>query len=644
MLMLVLSALLTLLIYMPALSGPFLFDDAPNLLDNALLTMEKSQLVDWWTAMQSSGAGSLRRPIAMLSFAVQYEIDGEFSAVTLKSGNLLIHLACGLLLFAAARALTGAMGFAPSSLQRRWLPPLAAALWLLNPLLLSTVLYPVQRMAQLSAFFVLAGIAVYATFRWRWSERGASFDEWLALALWLLFFTILATLSKENGVLLPWLVVVLEATLLRGRWAGGYSRRIHMLGSALALLSVIGVALLTFAGWDWIVAGYGYREFTVTERMLTELRVLLRYVAGFLLPYPSGYGLFHDDLVISRSWLQPAATALAAILWVVLIVLGGVLRQRFPWLLMALGFFLVGHVLESGPLALELVFEHRNYLPSIALALLAAALLLRLIELFRERNQLRVGVLAALAILLLFSANLLQRSLAWSSELALASASFARHPDSPRSAHFYANTLLKKRARVGVSAQQSMQLLALARHEFEAVHDRRPDDLSALVMLYTIDSSYFPSVAAPERWWREIEQVVARGKLQATEFSAMRVLVSCVERGDCSPGNARLKVVLDTFSERYARPDSSLTLLLRYTELEADSPSKKAALLESNIARRPEVLGTYYLLIQTLLTLDDYPAVHLAMVDLLRQDRSYRQLALIDQLFSKPSASGAEEP
>ncbi|MFT7286350.1 MAG: hypothetical protein ACI87W_000455, partial [Halieaceae bacterium] len=254
MLGLVLLAGATCLLYWPGLQGPFLFDDAPNIVDNLALETYRNSFLDWWSAALSSHAGVLRRPIPMLSFALQFELLGAHSAFALKLVNLLIHCVCGGLVYLLATLLLGGMGARVSPRERKWLPLLAAALWTLNPLLVSTVLYPVQRMAQFSALFMLAGLCCYAYYRSRWACRGASVDEMLALPLWLGIFTLLAAFSKENGVLLPGLVAVLEVTLFRGRWAGAYRAGVARVAVLLFLLPVLATASFLLLQWDLVIA------------------------------------------------------------------------------------------------------------------------------------------------------------------------------------------------------------------------------------------------------------------------------------------------------------------------------------------------------------------------------------------------------
>ena len=106
------------------------------------------------------------------------------------------------------------------------------------------MLYAVQRMAQLSALFEVAGLLVFMRYRQRWADAGARVGEVLAAGLWLLLLTALAVLAKESGALLPWLIIVLEVCIFRGAWAGRPHRALRVAGLALLLLPVALVLLL----------------------------------------------------------------------------------------------------------------------------------------------------------------------------------------------------------------------------------------------------------------------------------------------------------------------------------------------------------------------------------------------------------------
>src|SRR5699024_6855887 len=151
-------------------------------------------------------SGPLHRPVSMLSFLANATTTG-LDAFPFKLTNLAIHLLCGVIIHALLRRL----------LQRdKHLAPYApiaalavTALWLLHPMQVSTVLYIVQRMAQLAALFMLLGLLAYVIGRQALLDgRRKTGLAWLFLAV--PTATLLAMLSKENGALTPLLCGVIE--------------------------------------------------------------------------------------------------------------------------------------------------------------------------------------------------------------------------------------------------------------------------------------------------------------------------------------------------------------------------------------------------------------------------------------------------
>lgn len=121
-----------------------------------------------------------------------------------------------------------------------------------------------------------------------------------------------------------------------------------------------------------ILAEYAFFDFTMAERLLTQPRVLVDYLGQILLPNPDGLSLHHDDFQFSRSWNDPPDTALSIAL--VFVLVGSALRWRrlAPVYSFAILWFFAGHLLESSFVALDLYFEHRNYMPMAGPALAVA--------------------------------------------------------------------------------------------------------------------------------------------------------------------------------------------------------------------------------------------------------------------------------
>jgi tetratricopeptide (TPR) repeat protein len=416
--------LLTAAIYWPGLAGPLVLDDFENL--KPLVDMH-SGAISWQEVVFGSSVGIGGRPVAMLSFVMNWQTSaGEIWS--LKHTNLAIHLMCGALLFWLSGRLL-AEPLSALAAHRWWLALLVASLWLLAPMQVSTVLYVVQRMAQLAALFVLAGLLCYVTGRQQLAKRRR-----LGIALMCLCFVLfwpLATLSKQNGALLPLLALVIELSFF-ARPESTADRR--LITGSLAFLVVVPAVAAGFAlsvGSAGLGAAYQAQDFSTYERLITEARVLFDYSFNLLLmPGGSPLGLFHDDFVVSRGFLDPPTTALAIVAWIALLALAWNVRGG-SWSAILFGpvYFLAAHLLESTILPLELYFEHRNYLPSTGLFLGLGVVAGRLIQ----RTRLRKSFITLVAVVpLVHGAMTAARVLNWQSKETLLLTSARTHPDSAR--------------------------------------------------------------------------------------------------------------------------------------------------------------------------------------------------------------------
>lgn len=415
---------LTALVYWPGLDGPMLLDDHENLESlGGMLTGAAS----WQDVIVNRGIGVGGRPVAMLSFVANWLTSGG-DVWSLKYTNLMIHLLCGTLLFWLAGRLL-AEPLAGVGAGRWWLALLIAALWLLAPMLVSTVLYIIQRMAQLSALFALAGLLCYVAGRQLLAVRRRT-----AITLVLLCFLVfwpLAALSKQNGALLPLLAAIVEFSFFTRPQRNNDRRLVHGLLATLIALPL--AAALIILGVDASRLGGSYQEqnFSIYERLITEARVLFDYTANLLMiPGGTPLGLFHDDFVVSRGVFDPPTTVIAIAAWIALLTAAWRLRGgRWAAILFGPVFFLAAHLLESTVFPLELYFEHRNYLPSVALFISIGVLVGRL----APRTRFRKALIAAVAIVPLANGMVTHaRVLNWRSNETLLLASAQTHPDSAR--------------------------------------------------------------------------------------------------------------------------------------------------------------------------------------------------------------------
>ncbi len=349
--------LLTAWCFWPAITGPFVFDDFPNLQNLAQLGGH----VDWqhvglylYSFVDNPG-----RPLSALSFLIEDSTWPTFPAA-FKRDNLLFHLLAGALVFWLAMRLARLLD---RTANKAALVALACtAMWLLNPMQLSATMLVVQRMNILSSIFMLAGLLLYL--RALDAARLPEFARVATAGLVLVISGTVALLCKENGVLVFAYACVLNVTLLRGKLLAMRPANRHLLmwGSASPLL-ILGALAIAFS--PSVLQGYELREFTLAQRLLTEPRILFDYLAAIVLPRLSGQGIFHDDYIVSQSLLEPMSTLFALLGLVVLLASAWWARRRAPLYAFAVLWFFAGHLLESTVIPLELYFEHRNYLPML---------------------------------------------------------------------------------------------------------------------------------------------------------------------------------------------------------------------------------------------------------------------------------------
>ncbi len=626
------AVLAAALIYLLNAGGHLMFDSRVALAQNAAIAIDGEVLDDWRRAALSSESGPLGRRIPMLSFAAQYAIQGASSPWALKAVNLLIHLLTAGLIFGFVRTcLSNSTVWSGSGEQASRIALVAALIWLLHPLHVSTVLYTVQRMAQFSTCFVLLGLWCYMHYRGRWARHAPTPGAVAAGALWYSLALLAALYSKENGVLLLWLTPLLEVCFFRGEWGGQcYTWLRRLAWCALVAPLVLFVVYMAVDG-QWVLAGYAARDFGFEERLWTEARVLWRYLGWFMVPDLTAMGLHHDDIVVSSGWLQPITTLLAVLAWLGVIGVAVIFRNRWPLLIFALLFFLIGHSLESGPLALELVYEHRNYLPAVGLSVLLAALLVTGVE------QLRTESLpAAVAIVLaLLGVLLALRASHWSDEWQFAAHQAARHPESPRAAYHFANTTLR-RAEEETDAEQARELFIASRRLYERLIELDPAGLVGPISLYYLDSRYFPALGQREDWLTQIEQRLGGGVLKAQDNNAFQLLTQCFEAGYCTAPRERVSALYQRAAEV---PGSSLNLAAlhaRYLQAQGDLVTAQG-ILQNLVTEHPHYRPAYLRLMEAQFAQGERGQVVETAAALVRADTARRETATVRQLFVSES-------
>ena len=130
--------------------------------------------------------------------------------------------------------------------------------------------------------------------------------------------------------------------------------------------------------------GYANRDYSISERLLTQSRVFMRYISLTLFPYYDRYMLDYGFLP-SRSLISPLSTLFSVGFVLLTFIAGFIWRKRNAVFAFCIFSFWLGHAIEGSILNLEMIFEQRMYLPSVFLILpLTAAAVV-----FLQRSQLK---------------------------------------------------------------------------------------------------------------------------------------------------------------------------------------------------------------------------------------------------------------
>ena len=377
---------MVLICYSNTFEASWHMDDLPNIIDNKKLkleTLSTENLIQTLFARPNAKEPELWRPLPCLSFALNYYLGGNdisgYHAV-----NIMIHLITASFLFLTIQQLLQTPVFKNqiNSWEIHCTALLATLLWAINPIQIQAVTYIVQRMAAMAAMFTVIGLYAYLR-----GHLQAGKMKWFWYAATFLAFGC-AIMSKENAVLFPLSILLIEWIFFTSRQSKQrmlaiLSTRQFIVAAVVAFL-VAGVFLHQVGiPINWSL--YDTRPFTLWQRLISQPRILIFYLSLLFYPAPWRLSIEHDinhSLTLLTPWTTfPSILAVGG-----MIVAGFLLVRKAPLVSFAILFFFTNHLVESTILPLELVFEHRNYLPSFFVFLPIAFFIVKLLRKYRRDN------------------------------------------------------------------------------------------------------------------------------------------------------------------------------------------------------------------------------------------------------------------
>lgn len=388
--------IMLLAVYSNSFQGEWHFDDFPNILENSNIKVKSLSLSEIKTSMSGVHGKRILRPLAYFTFAVNYRFGG-LDVFGYHLVNFFIHYLAAVFLFLFIHNVLKLPLLKERYAHIAYFVALPATIiWAVHPLQVSTVSYIVQRMSSMAALFYIMSMYFYV--KARMAQKTSAVFVFFGLCS---LCAAASFLSKENSVLLPAGILLLELFLIRG----ADKKNILKLGK-LAVLPVLFIALAGFiytGGFANAFSGYAVRDFTLVERLLSQPRVIMLYLSLLFYPVAGKMTLLHD-IVPSRSLLEPWTT-MPSIFAVLLIVgLAFYLARKRPLLSFCVIFYFLNHLIESTILPLEMVYEHRNYLPSMLIFVPPAYLFVYAIDYFSYKKVIQFTIAAGITCLLTLTA------------------------------------------------------------------------------------------------------------------------------------------------------------------------------------------------------------------------------------------------
>lgn len=413
----VIQGALVFILYGETIHSPFLFDDINNITENTSIRVTELTPSALFEAAGGS-RGIKSRGIAYMSFAVNYYFHGT-DVAGYHLVNMIIHLLAGIFLYLVLKKTLDLSLAAHHKPDSRLIAFFASLLWLVHPLHTNTVTFIVQRMNSLAALFCIIAIFLYVQGRTAPATARRYLFFFAALAAWFL-----ALASKPIAAPLPLIILLYEWYFFQGLSRAWIKKILPCLAGLPVLLYLVAFWSLGSEPFQAYISGYDGWHFTFWQRLLTEPRVIFRYLSLLLFPLPARL-IFDYTFDLSLSPLVPLTTLPAILGLAALFLLAAFYAKKEPLLSFALAWFFACLALETiWPTAL--IFEYKTYMPSMLFFLFFPVLGLRFIRIKP------LAIAGLILVSLLFSLWTWERNKVWHSEISLWNDVIKKQPLSAR--------------------------------------------------------------------------------------------------------------------------------------------------------------------------------------------------------------------
>jgi len=450
--------LFSVAIYSNTFSNEFVFDDYTSIMLNKSIR----HVTDVRTIWQSNPT----RFISYLSLAVNYNI-GKLNVTSYHVTNLLIHTSTGISLFIFLELLLQTPKLKKENAIYKKLPFLAALLFVVHPVQTQAVTYVTQRMASMGALFYLLSIILYLkiallTLETNVRKNRARLYKLAAFTLSSILFALLAFFTKENTFTLP-LAILLIHYLFFSDSLKLMLKKLYLLLPIASIVFFIAILwqmqpeYLTSLNIKGAITSLRFSDILkITnkfdiEYFLTQFKVIIYYIYLFIFPLRQNLDY---DFPISKTIFEPL-TLVSLVIITSIITFAFSLRKKNPLISFGILFFFLALSLESTLNAdLDVIYEHRLYLPSVGLVIIAGVIFCKIQDFIstkwrsneeKKASAKRIFTMTLFGTILLLSIATITRNKIWHTQISLWTDTISKSPNKSRPYNNLGVALLAKK-------------------------------------------------------------------------------------------------------------------------------------------------------------------------------------------------------
>ena len=334
------------LAYHNSFGVPFVLDDALAIVANPSL---RTLWTAWWPPDDLTGLPISGRPVVNFSLGLNYAVSGT-DVWSFHVVNLLIHFACGVVLFGVVRRTLLQPTLAPRFGRHAFQLALATAvLWTVHPLQTESVTYISQRAESLLGLLYLLTLWCFI----RAIEPGAA-PKW---SRWAVVTCLLGMATKEVMVSAPLFVALYDRTFVAGSWREVWARHRRLLLALAGTWLVLAVFVVRSGGARGASAGFGLGV-PWWSYLFKQCEAIVLYLKLSFWPHPLvldyGTGVVHS---LAAVWWQAII-----VLALLVLTIRGLVGNTRGGLLGAWFFMILAPSSSVVPLVGQTMAEHRMYL------------------------------------------------------------------------------------------------------------------------------------------------------------------------------------------------------------------------------------------------------------------------------------------